>query len=50
MFIIMAPIQEFDTSRTDDTTGMTLVGGFMLGFLSWLYIKTVKLTEVKEDE
>ena len=50
IFIIMSPIQEFDTGRTDDTTGMILVGGVILGFLIWLYIKTAKRMEVKENE
>jgi len=32
-FIVLAPIQEFDTSRADNTTGMTIVGIMALIFL-----------------
>lgn len=35
-FIILAPLQEMDTTRPDNTQGMTLVGLSMLTFLIWL--------------
>jgi hypothetical protein len=38
-FILLAPLQELDTSRADDTRGMALVGGAAAVFLSWLYRK-----------
>lgn len=37
MFILLAPIQEFDVSRTDNTVGMTLVGVAALLFLIWMW-------------
>ena len=36
-FILIAPIQEFDAARADDTSGMTLVGLAFLVFLLWLW-------------
>jgi hypothetical protein len=39
-FILLAPISEFDASRADNTTGMTLVGLVALFFLIWLRRKT----------
>ena len=35
-FILLAPLQEFDTTRLDDTSGMFLVGAGMFTFLLWL--------------
>lgn len=35
-FILLAPLSELDTSRPDDTTGMTLVALASLAFLAWL--------------
>ncbi len=35
-FILIAPIQEFDDTRADNTAGMTLVGLTALIFLFWL--------------
>lgn len=35
-FIILAPLSEFDVSRPDNPTGMTVVGLVGLGFLLWL--------------
>jgi hypothetical protein len=39
-FILLAPISEFDASRLDNPTGMTLVGLVALFFLIWLRRKT----------
>jgi hypothetical protein len=36
-FILLTPIQEFDTSRTDNTTGMAIVGLAALIFLLWMW-------------
>lgn len=41
-FIILAPLQELDKSRPDNTSGMTLVGLAVLIFLLWLRHKIVK--------
>ena len=41
-FILLAPISEFDPSRTDNPTGMTLVGLVALIFLIWLRRKTLR--------
>ena len=36
-FILFAPLQEFDKTRPDNTTGMTLVGlAFIIGLI-WLH-------------
>jgi hypothetical protein len=35
-FMLLAPLQELDASRTDNTTGMTLVGLVALSLLIWL--------------
>jgi hypothetical protein len=35
-FALLAPLQEIDTSRTDNTTGMAVVGLAALFFLIWL--------------
>ncbi len=37
LFILLAPVQEFDTSRTDNTAGMTIVGVATLLFLLWMW-------------
>jgi len=39
-FILLAPLSEFDVSRSDNPTGMTLVGLVALFFLIWLRRKT----------
>ena len=39
-FILLAPISEFDPSRTDNPAGMTLVGLVAFFFLIWLRRKT----------
>lgn len=36
-FVLIAPLQELDETRVDNTTGMMLVGLAMLLFLSWLW-------------
>ncbi len=36
-FILMAPLQEIDEERTDNTTGMALVGLAALIFLIWMW-------------
>jgi len=36
-FILLSPIHEFDTSRNDNTTGMTIVGIGALLFLIWVW-------------
>ena len=48
VFILMTPIHEFDTTRTDNTAGMMIVGLAMLVFLVWLYWKTGR--RLKEEE
>lgn len=37
LFILIAPLQEFDATRTDNPAGMTLVGLAALIFLLWLW-------------
>jgi hypothetical protein len=37
--IILAPLQEMDTSRQDNPAGMTLIGLLVLIFLIWLFFK-----------
>ena len=39
-FIALAPLSEFDASRPDNPTGMTVVGLVALIFLIWLRRKT----------
>lgn len=41
-FILIAPIQEFDQTRADDTSGMSLVGLAMFIFLVWLWRRVNK--------
>lgn len=36
-FVLLAPLQELDTTRTDNPAGMTVVGLAMLLFLFWLW-------------
>jgi len=36
-FVLLAPLQELDTTRTDNPVGMTLVGLTTLLFLVWLW-------------
>jgi len=36
-FIIIAPLQELDKNRSDNTTGMTIVGFAMAIFLLWMF-------------
>jgi hypothetical protein len=38
-FILLAPLQELDKNRTDNTTGMTIVGLMMAIFLIWLALR-----------
>lgn len=38
-FILLAPLQEFDRKRTDNTTGMALVGLAMLLLLLWICMR-----------
>lgn len=38
-FILLAPLQELDKSRTDNTTGMAVVGLAMAVFLIWLALR-----------
>ncbi len=42
LFIVLAPVHEFDTSRVDNTTGMTVVGIAALLFLLWLWRRVRK--------
>jgi hypothetical protein len=44
LFIVFAPLQEFDSTRTDNTTGMTLVG---LVFLLGLFLMNRQLSTNK---
>lgn len=37
VFILLSPIHEFDPSRTDDASGMIVVGLVALAFLIWLW-------------
>jgi hypothetical protein len=39
-FILLAPLQELDPTRIDNTNGMAVVGGAAIVFLIWLYRKT----------
>jgi len=41
-FILLAPLQEMDRSRSDNPAGMTIVGIFFLIFLIWLGLKVRK--------
>ena len=38
-FILLTPLQELDKKRTDNTTGMALVGLAMLLLLLWVYMR-----------
>jgi hypothetical protein len=38
-FILVSPIQELDTSRPDDTSGMMIVGATFLLLLMLLWLK-----------
>jgi hypothetical protein len=49
-FILIAPIQEFDASRPDNTSGMTLVGFTTLLFLIWLGRRISKRKKDLEDK
>ncbi|MGD9143903.1 MAG: hypothetical protein PVG61_08660 [Dehalococcoidia bacterium] len=48
-FIIFTPIQEFGPNRTDDTTGMIIVGIIALVLLVLLFWKTLRRMKVTED-
>ncbi len=50
VFILMTPIQEFDAARTDNTTGMAVVGLAALVFLVWLYWKTRRRLKEEANE
>ncbi|MEE8419736.1 MAG: hypothetical protein V3S02_06460, partial [Dehalococcoidales bacterium] len=43
LFILAAPIQEFVAERTDNPTGMTLVGVAAIIFILWLFRRVRKL-------
>lgn len=45
-FILLAPLHELDKKRTDNTTGMALVGVAMLVLLLWIY-RRIRRGEVK---
>lgn len=44
VFILLAPLHEFDASRADNPAGMTLVGIAALGFLLWLWWRVKRLS------
>ena len=50
IFIIMTPLQEFNVNRTNDTTGMTIVGVVAMVFLVLLFWKTIRITREVLDE
>ena len=47
LFILMAPLQELDETRIDNTTGMTVAGLATLVFLLWLW-RRVRRTIVRQ--
>lgn len=49
-FALLAPIQEMDAARTDDTTGMTWVGIALLVFLIWLQRRGARREQGAENE
>jgi hypothetical protein len=50
VFILMTPIHEFDSSRTDNTSGMIVVGIAALVFLVWLNWRTAKRIKEAANE
>ena len=49
LFSLFAPIQEFDTTRLDNTAGMSLVGVVTLVFLTWLYWRTKRGSDKTQE-
>lgn len=49
-FILLAPLQELDKTRTDNTTGMTVVALVMAIFLIWLALRIRKQKWSTVDE
>ena len=51
VFTLLAPLQEFDATRLDNTSGMLLVGAGMFIFLLWLARKVKQQgTGVRENQ
>jgi hypothetical protein len=42
LFALLAPLQELDASRVDNTAGMSLVGLAAAVFLVWLWRRTAR--------
>jgi hypothetical protein len=47
-FVLLAPLQELDATRTDKTSGMTLVGVAALGFLIWMWLRVRRVTRQQQ--
>lgn len=45
-FIVLAPLQQFDTTRPDDTAGMALVGLAGAAFLAWVWKRVTRVRSV----
>jgi hypothetical protein len=48
-FILLTPLQELDNKRTDNTTGMSLVGLAAVIFLIWMARRTKHIEESKTE-
>jgi hypothetical protein len=46
-FILLAPLQELDKNRTDNTKGMIFVGLAAAVFLLWIARRLKRLTELR---
>jgi hypothetical protein len=49
-FAFLAPIQEMDETRPDNTTGMTMVGIALIVFLVWLWQRSVRKNQKVKTE
>jgi hypothetical protein len=49
-FVFLAPLQERDAARPDDTTGMTWVGILLAIFLFWLQRRGARKKSISEGE
>ncbi len=45
-FAFLAPIQELDETRTDNTSGMTMVGVALIVFIFWLWRRGVRKSQM----
>jgi len=48
-FILLAPLQELDKKRADNTAGMTIVGLLMAVFLTWVVLRLRRARQTSEQ-